>query len=83
MNKPSKAVFCTMLGALLHATVALSMSEKKEIELGRQMHERIMAQYGTYPSPALQDYVQNIGAKLVAVSERSHRGVPGAALRSF
>ncbi|MFK8030934.1 MAG: M48 family metalloprotease [Gammaproteobacteria bacterium] len=46
------------------------MSEEKEIELGRSMHPQVMAQYRAYPDAALQAYVNDIGQKLAANSDR-------------
>ncbi|MEM9304266.1 MAG: M48 family metalloprotease [Pseudomonadota bacterium] len=60
---------CASNPATGEATVAL-MSEEKEVELGKQLHPRIIAQYGVYPDSELQGYVNDIGQRLAAVSER-------------
>ncbi len=46
--------------------------EKSEVELGKQMHAQILAQSSAYTNSELQEYVNEIGQKLAAVSERSH-----------
>ncbi|MEL7450116.1 MAG: M48 family metalloprotease [Pseudomonadota bacterium] len=46
------------------------MSEKDEIELGRQLHPQIMSGYTEYKDPQLQEYIKNIGERL---AKNSHR----------
>jgi predicted Zn-dependent protease len=46
------------------------VSEAQEIEMGRKADRLIEAQMGLYGGAALQDYVQSIGDRLAAVSER-------------
>lgn len=48
------------------------MSEEKEVELGKQLHPRVIAEAGIYPDPEMQAYVNEIGQRLAASSERSH-----------
>jgi predicted Zn-dependent protease len=48
------------------------MSEQQEIAIGRDMHPKVLAQYGQYDDPALQAYVQGVGEKLAAHSHRSN-----------
>lgn len=48
------------------------MSEAQEISIGREMHPKVLAQYGQYEDPALQTYVQGVGEKLAAHSHRSN-----------
>lgn len=48
------------------------MSEAQEIAIGRDMHPKVLAQYGQYDDPALQAYVQGVGDKLAAHSHRSN-----------
>jgi len=48
------------------------MSEQDEIKLGAQTNQQIMQQYQRYDDPDLQAYVQSVGAKLAAISHRSH-----------
>ncbi len=46
------------------------MTEAKEIQLGNGYDNKIRNQYGVYPNPELQAYVQQIGQKLAAQSHR-------------
>ena len=46
------------------------MSEADEIRLGQQQHAQIMQEYARYEDEALQDYVNQVGQKIVAVSHR-------------
>ena len=46
------------------------ISEQQEIELGRENDEQIQQQLGLYPDPQLQEYVNRIGQKMAAASER-------------
>jgi len=51
-------------------TDIVTMSEAQEIDIGRQMHPKVMQQYGRYDDEALQAYVNGIGQKIAAVSHR-------------
>jgi predicted Zn-dependent protease len=46
------------------------VSEKDEVEQGRNFHQQVIAEYGVYDDPELQKYVNAIGQDLAA---RSHR----------
>lgn len=46
------------------------MSEAQEIQIGRQTHPEVLATYGAYDDPAWQRYIQELGGKLAALSER-------------
>ncbi len=48
----------------------LMMSQKKEISIGREMYEKMMAEGAAYDDQALQDYVNRIGQSLVVNSDR-------------
>ena len=48
----------------------LLMSASKEKSVGREMHEKMMAEGAAYDNQALQDYVNRIGQSLVANSDR-------------
>jgi predicted Zn-dependent protease len=48
------------------------VSESDEIKQGRSYHQQIIAQYGVYEDPALQQYVNSIGQDLAAKSHRAH-----------
>jgi len=47
------------------------MSEKDEIEIGKQEHQNILRQYSVYNDLELQNYVQYVGKKVAAKSHRS------------
>jgi len=46
------------------------MSEKREIEIGREMHPKILQQYGRYDDERLQAYVNEVGQRVAAKSDR-------------
>lgn len=46
------------------------ISEGREIEMGREADPQIVASLGLYDDPALQQYVQDMGSRLAARSER-------------
>lgn len=46
------------------------MSEAQELQLGRDEHAKIIQQFGRYDDLALQDYVNQLGQRIVAVSHR-------------
>jgi predicted Zn-dependent protease len=46
------------------------MSESKEIAIGKEMHEKILASNGVYQNEKLQQYVNRIGQK---IAKKSHR----------
>lgn len=48
----------------------VTMSEKKEIDIGRQMHPKILQQYGRYSDERLQAYVNDVGQRLAAKGHR-------------
>ncbi len=48
------------------------VSESDEVKQGRQYHQDIIARYGVYDDPRLQQYVNRIGQELAARSHRSH-----------
>jgi predicted Zn-dependent protease len=47
------------------------MDEATEIEEGKKGHAQVLEEYGAYPNPALQAYVNNLGQKLAKHSHRS------------
>ncbi|MEX2489101.1 MAG: M48 family metalloprotease [Pseudomonadales bacterium] len=53
------------------ATSPLFMSERKELELGKAEHEKIVAAFGYYQDEALQNYVDKVGQRIAAQSDRS------------
>jgi len=46
------------------------INEAKEIQIGRQAQGEIVREMGLYPDDGLQAYIQSLGNKLAAVSER-------------
>ncbi|HSR41719.1 MAG TPA: M48 family metallopeptidase, partial [Longimicrobiales bacterium] len=46
------------------------VSESQEIQMGREADPQIVASIGLYEDEALQEYVQDLGTRLAAVSER-------------
>lgn len=46
------------------------ISEAQEIEMGRQAHQQVLQTMGAYDDPELQRYVDGIGQRLAAESER-------------
>ena len=48
------------------------VSEAQEIAMGREADPAIVAQFGLYPDDDLQRYVQDLGQRLAAESERPH-----------
>ncbi|MFW6202345.1 MAG: M48 family metalloprotease, partial [Gemmatimonadota bacterium] len=46
------------------------ISESREIEMGREYDQQIVAQMGLYPDSALQRHVHRLGTRLAANSER-------------
>jgi predicted Zn-dependent protease len=48
------------------------MDERSEIAEGRKAHEEVLKEYGAYPNPKLQAYVNEIGQRLARQSHRSN-----------
>ena len=48
------------------------ISESEEIALGKQSDPQIMAQYGLYDDPKLNQYLDGIGQRMAAISHRPH-----------
>src|SRR6266540_5741347 len=46
------------------------ISESREIQMGREYDQEVRSSLGLYPDSALQRYVQELGARLAARSER-------------
>jgi predicted Zn-dependent protease len=64
------------------------VGEGQEIEMGREAAEQVRTMLGLYTDPGLQSYVNNIGQKLAAASERpkldwSFQVVDDAAVNAF
>lgn len=50
----------------------VTISEEKEIAMGRQAHGQVLKQYSLYENQELQDYVQRVGRTLAQKSHRSN-----------
>ena len=48
------------------------MDERSEIAEGRKAHEEVLKEYGAYPNPRLQAYVNEIGQRLAGQSHRKN-----------
>ncbi|WP_160154464.1 M48 family metalloprotease [Microbulbifer sp. ALW1] len=72
-----------LLAAILLATAAgcafnpatnrpdlVLMSEEKEIKIGREMHEKLVASTPVYNDPILTAYVEHVGQKVAKASDR-------------
>ncbi len=60
---------CTMNPATGERQLTL-MSEAQEIQMGAQAHPEVLASFGAYDDPEWQSYIQELGAKIAATSER-------------
>ena len=60
---------CTMNPATGERQLTL-MSEAQEIQMGAQTHPEVLASFGAYDDPEWQAYIQDLGAKIAATSER-------------
>jgi predicted Zn-dependent protease len=60
---------CTMNPATGERQLTL-MSEAQEIQMGAQTHPEVLASFGAYDDPKWQAYIQELGAKIAATSER-------------
>ena len=48
------------------------MDERSEVAEGRKAHDEVLKEYGAYPNPGLQAYVNEIGQRLARQSHRSN-----------
>jgi predicted Zn-dependent protease len=60
---------CTMNPATGERQLTL-MSEAQEIQIGAQTHPEVLASFGAYDDPTWQAYIQELGSKIAASSER-------------
>ena len=60
---------CTMNPATGQRQLTL-MSQAQEIQMGQQTHPEVLAAFGAYDDPELQSYIQELGSKIAATSER-------------
>lgn len=63
-------LFSVVLAVALAPAAGWSMSERKEIEIGRAMHQEILEKLPVYENPPLADYVSRIGLRLARDSDR-------------
>jgi predicted Zn-dependent protease len=75
----NRAVFLLVAGAAVAGCARnpatgqnelMLVSESQEIAMGRQADSQVVVSIGLYPDPSLQSYVQGLGQKLAATSER-------------
>ena len=63
-----------VVGVVLLASAAAphahAMSDKQEVELGRQINAEIVQTMGVYNNPELQEYVSSVGQKLAKAGNR-------------
>lgn len=52
------------------ANQLMLVSESQEIQMGQQYDSQVVATIGLYPDPTVQRYIQQLGARLAATSER-------------
>ncbi len=52
------------------ATQLMLVSEAQEIQMGQQYDSQVVATVGLYPDAAMQRYIQQLGTRLAATSER-------------
>ena len=69
-----RAVLWTAIALMVAFAVPMgpvhAMSEKKEIELGQEEHQKIIAQYGVYNNKELNEYVNKVGQRIAEQSSR-------------
>ena len=66
---------CTVQNAILGTAVAaqaLFIGDADEIKIGRETRDKVLVEYPPYPNPVLRDYLQDLGERLVAQSERKN-----------
>ena len=61
---------CTTNPATGQKQFTALMSPSQENKIGAQEHEKVIKQFGLYDNPALQAYVNKVGQKVVANTER-------------
>lgn len=76
-NRPPLALFplaLMLLGCPLNPATGerqlILISEAEEVRMGRDAAEQVEATWGLYDDPALQAYVDSVGQKLAAASEK-------------
>jgi len=64
------------------------ISEAQEIEMGREADKEVVASFGLYPDESMQRYIQSLGSRIAATTERpalpwTFRVVDDAAVNAF
>ena len=64
------------------------ISEAQEIEMGREADKEVVASFGPYPDESMQRYIQDLGSRIAATTERpalpwTFRVVDDAAVNAF
>jgi predicted Zn-dependent protease len=54
----------------LHTNVTVAMSEKKAAKIGKEMYKKIVAEMPIYAAPSLNNYVSEIGQRIVKYSDQ-------------
>lgn len=61
-----------MVNPVTGKTERLVMDEQAEIAEGKKGHEEVLKEYGAYPNPAVQSYVNDLGQRLARQSHRAN-----------
>ncbi len=79
-RKVSKGIFGIAIGLILLSACAVNpvtgkkqvvlMSTEQEIAMGKEADPQVVAQYGLYSNPALQEFITKKGLEMAAVSHR-------------
>ncbi|HEY9722371.1 MAG TPA: hypothetical protein V6D47_10170, partial [Oscillatoriaceae cyanobacterium] len=67
---PAELVGRALAGGIV-AAQGLFISDTDEVKMGLQTKAQVLAETPEYPNPALRDYVNSVGQKMVAQCERS------------
>ena len=65
-----RSYFACIVLLLVFCPHASAMSEKKEVKIGKETHEKLIAQTPPYADAELQAYVQSVGQRLADKSSR-------------
>ncbi|MBL4826781.1 MAG: peptidase M48, partial [Spongiibacteraceae bacterium] len=65
---------CFLMGCAFNPATGdldvVTMSEKKEIAIGKEMHEELVKNKALYEDPKLKKYLQSVGQRLALNSHR-------------
>ncbi|MFB0526155.1 MAG: peptidase M48, partial [bacterium] len=66
--------FVFLVGCAVHPVTGKKeirlLSTSQEVALGKQAAQQVVRQFGVYDDPELDKYIDEVGEKLVGVSER-------------